>query len=243
MSSTLEEPPIPLKHERVAAVLEREIRSGAMGRGARLPGEVALARRFKVSRNTVRAALARLGEEGLIATRTGKGSFVLFDGRPLDSRLGWAWALDAQGVSTTVRVERLAIERDEALAERFDLVSAEVVVVERTWILQSGEVTCYEKSRVPAVSSLRQLPDRGLVDGSLTASLRLAGLVCSHGTQRIRARAIDEREASMFARRSGEWFLEISRTSFDAADGFVEHVEGLFDPVHFEVGVEFADER
>lgn len=69
--------PVPLKHERISATLAGEIEAGRFEQGARLPGEVALAQRFGVSRTTVRAALAELTEGGLIATRTGKGSFVL----------------------------------------------------------------------------------------------------------------------------------------------------------------------
>ncbi|MCC6497600.1 MAG: ADP-ribosylglycohydrolase family protein [Propionibacteriaceae bacterium] len=69
--------PVPLKHERISAALAGEIEAGHFQPGARLPGEVALAQRFGVSRSTVRTALAELAEGGLIATRTGKGSFVL----------------------------------------------------------------------------------------------------------------------------------------------------------------------
>ncbi|MFI8236711.1 GntR family transcriptional regulator [Streptomyces sp. NPDC085866] len=47
-----------------------------------MPGEHALAQRFGGSRTTVRAALAEPAEEGLITTRTGKGSYVLCAGRP-----------------------------------------------------------------------------------------------------------------------------------------------------------------
>ncbi|HQJ34652.1 MAG TPA: GntR family transcriptional regulator, partial [Rhodoglobus sp.] len=44
-----------LKHEEIAAVLAREIRAGELPTGDQLPGETALAERFSVSRNTVRA--------------------------------------------------------------------------------------------------------------------------------------------------------------------------------------------
>ena len=50
-----------LKHEEIAAVLAREIRAGELPTGDQLPGETALAERFSVSRNTVRAALSELG--------------------------------------------------------------------------------------------------------------------------------------------------------------------------------------
>ena len=68
--------PVPLKHERISATLAGEISAGHLRPGAQLPGEVTLARRFGVSRTTVRAALAELSRGGLITTRTGKGSFV-----------------------------------------------------------------------------------------------------------------------------------------------------------------------
>lgn len=44
--------------------------------GSRLPSETDLAKRFGVSRPTVRETLARLREEGVIASRRGSGSYV-----------------------------------------------------------------------------------------------------------------------------------------------------------------------
>ena len=44
--------------------------------GARLPAETVLAQRYGVSRPTVRETLARLRDEGLIASRRGSGSYV-----------------------------------------------------------------------------------------------------------------------------------------------------------------------
>src|SRR6202044_2980120 len=105
-----------LKHEHIANVLEGEIRRGSMPRGRRLPGETALAERFSVSRNTVRAALSELGASGLIATRSGKGSFVTYDGNPLDIELGWARARQEQGGETRVEGRRLAETSDAGLA-------------------------------------------------------------------------------------------------------------------------------
>jgi DNA-binding FadR family transcriptional regulator len=44
--------------------------------GARLPAETVLAAQFGVSRPTVRETLARLRDEGLIASRRGSGSYI-----------------------------------------------------------------------------------------------------------------------------------------------------------------------
>ncbi|XVV39070.1 GntR family transcriptional regulator [Streptomyces sp. CA-100214] len=68
------------KHHRIVRVLSDEIRAGVHSDGSRLPGEHALTQRFGVSRTTLRQALQALGEEGLIATHAGIGSFVTFEG-------------------------------------------------------------------------------------------------------------------------------------------------------------------
>ena len=68
----------------------------------------------------MRAALAELGEAGLIATRTGKGSYVLFDGHSLDNPFGWARALADQGIASRVRTVAVRSIEDQELARRLD---------------------------------------------------------------------------------------------------------------------------
>ena len=230
-------PGIALKHERIAAVLAREIRSGLVRRGAQLPGEIELARRFSVSRNTVRSALAVLTEDGLIATRTGKGSFVLFDERPLDSRLGWTHALSEQGVETRTTTVKIALERDVALADRLGLDDPHVIVIERVRQLADGVPISLERSRIPALGSLRDLPDRGLDNGSISTTLSRAGLHLDHCQQRLRGRPLDHAEAELLGRPAGTWFLHTERTSWTAADTFAEQADYLLDPHHYELSL------
>lgn len=62
---------------RVAAFLSREISSGELNPGARLPTEQELSEKFGVSRNVVREAIAQLRADGMIEARQGIGAFVL----------------------------------------------------------------------------------------------------------------------------------------------------------------------
>jgi GntR family transcriptional repressor for pyruvate dehydrogenase complex len=62
---------------RVAALLRREIASGEISPGNRLPTEQQLAERFGVSRNVVREAIAQLRADGVVEARQGIGAFVL----------------------------------------------------------------------------------------------------------------------------------------------------------------------
>jgi len=59
--------------------LEKDIVSGSLEPGQRLPTEADLAKRFGVNRHTLRRAMAALAEEGLIRVEQGRGTFVQED--------------------------------------------------------------------------------------------------------------------------------------------------------------------
>ncbi len=67
---------VQLRYRAVAEELERQITSGELRPGERISGENELARTFKVSRVTIRAALALLENKDLIVRRAGAGTFV-----------------------------------------------------------------------------------------------------------------------------------------------------------------------
>ncbi len=67
----------------ITALIEAAIRDGRLPRGERLPTERAIAEASGLSRNTVRDALARLVERGLIARQVGRGTFVSDSAVPL----------------------------------------------------------------------------------------------------------------------------------------------------------------
>jgi GntR family transcriptional regulator len=67
---------VPL-YRQLAAELRERIVSGAVAEGYRLPPERELASRLDVNRTTVLQAYQQLKDEGLIASKVGKGTFVL----------------------------------------------------------------------------------------------------------------------------------------------------------------------
>lgn len=56
------------KYQRIAAALRDELERAAHAPGGRLPSERSLAERYQVNRQTIRAALQHLREEGLVVT-------------------------------------------------------------------------------------------------------------------------------------------------------------------------------
>lgn len=72
--------PVPFYFQ-LAELLEKEIINGRWEPGARVPSESELGARYQLSRTTIRQALARLEQEGLVSREKGRGTFVS-DSRP-----------------------------------------------------------------------------------------------------------------------------------------------------------------
>jgi GntR family transcriptional regulator len=77
LASFQDDPVESLRYLRVASELRAEIASGAYAVGSSMPTEAQLCARFGVSRHTVREALRRLVEAGLVERRQGAGTRVI----------------------------------------------------------------------------------------------------------------------------------------------------------------------
>ena len=232
------------KHQRIADLLTQEIRAGRLRQGSQLPGEHALTKRFAVSRTTVRQALRKLSDEGLIATRAGIGSVVTFDGTPLDDREGWTAAFAHAGTPLAATVLRLEGVTDARLAQQLDLAQeTEFLALDRVRRLADadGDVpVSLELSRSLLVPELAGIPRTGLLDGSLTRTLAAAGLIQRRGRQVASVAPLPPSAAAALARPAGEAFLKVERTSWDQDDGFVEHVTSWLSPEHFRLELTFG---
>ena len=63
-------------HTQIADHLAREIGRGELAPGQQLESEHAIGERFGVSRITVRQALQKLADQGLVVRKQGKGTYV-----------------------------------------------------------------------------------------------------------------------------------------------------------------------
>ncbi|WP_152190627.1 GntR family transcriptional regulator [Georgenia satyanarayanai] len=232
-------PPVAsTRREHIVHTLRDRISAGELRAGQRLGSESAIAAEFGVSRGTVRQALQDLQRLELIATRAGVGSFVTFDGQPLDADAGWARALTAAGAEVTTEILAITLEQQASLPAELD--GRDVVVVSRRRLL-AGRPVSYERATVPATGPLRELPTTGLVDDSLTATLRAAGLAPDHGTQDVRVVATSPEVAAVLEHEPGTPFLHTTRTSYARSGELVEHVESFLDPAHFSLHLTFGE--
>ncbi len=63
-------------YSQLSEILLEQIRHEGVQQGGRLPTEDAISKKYKLNRHTVRHAIARLAEEGLVYTIKGKGTFL-----------------------------------------------------------------------------------------------------------------------------------------------------------------------
>lgn len=162
----------------IAETLTTEIRSGHYASGAKLPTEAALAARFGVNRHTVRHALARLAEAGLVHARRGSGVFVT--ARPTEYRLGQrvrfhqnVLAVGQTPSRQITRAETRSADADEAGALALPL-AAPVHVVEGISLADGQPVAAF-RSVFPA-ERFPGLPALVAAEGSITRALAGLGL-------------------------------------------------------------------
>lgn len=228
------------KPDRVAQSLERDILTGKLSHGAQLESEHALVRRFAVSRNTVRKGLEALAGKGLITTRVGIGSFVTFEGKTIDSALGWTRALSGQQEAIETRLLRLERISDDGLARMLKLRAADFIAIDRTRSLtNSGRVVSIERSRVPLRPELRNVIRDGLRDGSLSATLIAAGLYGHSGEEWAEIECLGEVDAAIAGVPRHTPFLRTRRLVRNAKGRCIEYVVSLLDPRHFALHLAF----
>jgi GntR family transcriptional regulator len=91
--------PVPF-YSQLAELLEQEIVSGRWEPGLRLPSEIDLCSHFGVSRTTLRQALGRLEQEGLVSRHKGRGTFV-------EGTSPRSWLLQSSGGFFEEEVQRM----------------------------------------------------------------------------------------------------------------------------------------
>jgi GntR family transcriptional regulator len=117
--------PLPL-YQQLAELLGREIASGALEPGGRLPSEPELARRHGIGRPTVRQATELLVQRGLIERRRGSGTFVRSAPRRVDlfSLGGTLSSFRQGGLALTTKLlgkvneRRVAVDPENPFSER-----------------------------------------------------------------------------------------------------------------------------
>jgi GntR family transcriptional regulator len=193
----------PLYH-RVYREIAKEIESGSLQPGDRLPSERWLCDELGVSRATVRRAIEELVTDGMVEGR-GRGSFVTGDAlvEPPNTLMSLSELGRSRGLAATSRVlaaDLRAATIDEA--EAFGIApGAEVFELQRLRMLD-GLPIAVDHNRVP----LRLVPEAALLDfatASLYDTLEREGHPPARADYELEARGADAHEAELLGLAPG----------------------------------------
>lgn len=228
----------------IASAMEQAIRRGDYKPGIQLPTEKQLADSFGVNRHTVRQAMNRLAETGLVSIEQGRGMFVA-EGS-LDYRIG----------ARTRFTENLLTRQKKPMRE---LISAEQVPapaeIARALGIPTGaplwqiETRNHADDRAVSMSShcfsVERFPDMPELfrrAGSITGALKLAGVSdYTRRTTRIAAKLIAAGDARLLDLPRTRPVLISETVNVDERGRPVEFVRARFAADHVTLSIEHLE--
>jgi DNA-binding GntR family transcriptional regulator len=210
--------PVALYYQ-LAELLEEEIRSGGWSPGGRLPSEPSMCDHFGVSRATIRQALARLEQRGLVSRRAGRGTFVREQppGLWLLQRSEGLFQIEVDRLGRTVRSKILRAELAALPTWACDALGvqhgSQGATLERLRYLDD-EVALYVVNHVPSVYAATALG----IEGSESLYQRLEqeeNLKASGGRRVLEAVSGDARIAGLLEVDQGFALVFIESVTWD----------------------------
>ncbi|MBV6422721.1 MAG: Mannosyl-D-glycerate transport/metabolism system repressor MngR [Steroidobacteraceae bacterium] len=235
-------------HHRLYMMLQQQLADGTIPPGAALPSEPDLALKTRLSRTTVRRALARLASEGLIERRHGSGTYATMQGA---RRAKAAAAFDCAALIgdlrqmarvTTARVQQFAmIATPPRILEACPELGPRVLFVQATrhyrgkpFVVINHYIQERQAKRF-SKSVLRKSPAIFVFEK--------AGMVPTLGNQQVTAIAADHVFSRELAVNIGAPLLAIRRSVRDAHGMLLEYHEAFYDPEVYSLHMEVHRER
>lgn len=206
-------------YEQIAACLREEIVNGRYEPSGRLPSEAEIGRRFAVSRVTVRLAVDRLVDEGLVIRRQGKGSYT--SGKQmrhgLDTLRSFHESLRSQGLDAQmVLLAKTRMAMPVSIGKLFLADAADCLFLQRLHLVD-GEPVAVGNSYLPAQldalswEEMERTPTYSLLAATLGVAVVRADIA-------IRAQPADEVLARLLQIAPAAALLVMVRNSY-LADG------------------------
>lgn len=144
----------PSLTEQTKAYIKQRIRDGDF-EGDRIPSETELAQELGVSRTTIRDALSRLENEGVVYRKQGSGTYVNPPGLQIKTRLEEIWSyeavLEAHGYTPSTRILDLSVDpAGPDVAHDLGIGPADNLVSVRKLFLEDAAPVILVINQVPA---------------------------------------------------------------------------------------------
>lgn len=228
--------PEPLWHQ-AEQVLRSLITDGEWKDGDQLPNETRLTEMLGVSRITVRHALRRLEEAGLLRREHGRGTFVRRSTIVAGIR-GLTSFTDEMAnlgeVIGTRATEASEVPADEEIAEALHLHTGDMVVRLRRLRLGNGNPIGIQTAFLPVFRVPDFLPLRGELPSLYNTLRDRYGMVPTEADELYRVGTVAEEDAELLEIPAGSPAFIVRRTTFDA-NGPFEYVQSTMRADRYEI--------
>jgi len=205
------------KYQAIASDLAAKIRHGDLPPGSALPPQKELSATYGVTLATLRQALQRLEDDGLVSQQAGRGTFVAEPRAAyrLDSLRGFAEDLRAQGQTVSTQILGQAVRKPPAW------VSAELGIDKDARVLRLERLRLLAGR--PAVHQLSWILDVDLADvdlsgTSLYAALAGRGVVVHRAREVVRPGVLDAVTADLLGHPAGTPAFVSDRVTYGLDD-------------------------
>lgn len=210
---------IPL-HSQIERILAQEIRTGVWPAGGTLPAEPELARRFGVSRMTLRQALGTLADQGLLIRQRGKATRIAVE--PIAQSLGrfyaFAHEMERLGREHSSRLLEVGLTAPSAVAKAaFGLVAGEPVA-QVTLVRLIGADPVMIESAAFLAEWLPVLEQHDIAERPIYDLLDEAGLSVTRAIERITPIVLSARQARLLEAPARSPAFLVHRTSYVRED-------------------------
>ncbi len=222
--------PLPL-YQQLKAVIEDRIDAGEWLPGTQVPSERELCLQFKISRITVRQAIADLVNEGRLTRTQGRGTFVAYP--RIEQRLsrltGFTQDMHARGQRPGAQVLQLeSVPALPSIARALQLKVGDPVILLKRLRLADGEPLAVETAHLPDRVCHGLLKEK-LEGKSLYDFLRKNyNIHPARAEQQLEAVACPPVEANLLGVRKGSPVLHIHRTTYGHDGRPFEIVESFY---------------
>ncbi len=206
---------IPL-HRQIERTLAEEIRTGHWPVGGALPSEPELARRFKVSRMTVRQALGDLADHGLLIKQRGRATRVASESiaQPLGRFYAFTQEMERLGCDHSSLLVRVGLASPSSTVSAALVLAAGEAVAQITLLRLLGTEPLMIETASFRATALTLLQSPQVTKRSLYSLLDEAGLKVTRATQRIRPIALTATQARLLGVRARLPAFLVQRTSY-----------------------------
>ncbi len=229
---------LPLAQQVVSEILAG-LEAGNLAReNGLLPSEAELGQRFEVSRATVREALSRLEQRGIIERRHGVGTFVIAPPPLIEAGLEQLESLDtlARRIGLETHMGEAVIEERPAVGNEASQLqvapNADVLSVARV-ILAGERPVAYLVDVVPTTFLRRQNLGEAFHGSVLDIFLQQADPALSHSRTDITVEAVNASTARKLQLRRGHMLLKLEAQLYTRDGRVADYSTRYFVPGYF----------